>query len=136
MAQTFNLPGATADLSPELAANPILLRGIELWSVGMWSEARGEFDALHKQYRDDPAALLQLAFYYQSIPVYRSSIFAATRLIFASNQPILAIPKEILRLGFPVYYRDLVTTLSTENSLDPLLVASLVRQESSLTRPT
>jgi soluble lytic murein transglycosylase len=131
VAQTFNLPGVTADLSPELTANPILQRGIELWSVGMWSEARGEFDALHKQYRDDPAALLQLAFYYQTIPVYRSSIFAATRLIFASNQPILAIPKEILRLGFPVYYRDLVTTLAAENTLDPLLVASLVRQESS-----
>src|SRR6185503_15066497 len=79
VAQAFNLPGVSADLSPELAANPILQRGIELWMVGMWDEARGEFDALHKQVRDNPPALLQLAFYYQTIPVYRSSIFAATR---------------------------------------------------------
>jgi soluble lytic murein transglycosylase len=131
VAQVFNLPGITADLSPELAANPILQRGIELWALGMWNEARGEFDALHKQYRDDPAALLQLAFYYQSIPVHRSSIFAATRLIFASNQPILSIPTAILRLAYPIYYRDLLTQLAAENGLDPLLVAALVRQESS-----
>jgi soluble lytic murein transglycosylase len=97
----------------------------------MWSEARGEFDALHKQYRDDPATLLQLAYYYHTIPVHRSSIFAATRLVFASNQPILAIPQEVLRLAFPIYYSDLVTTLAAENTLDPLLVAALVRQESS-----
>jgi len=131
VAQVFNLPGATAQLSPELAANPMLQRGIELWAVGMWSEARREFDALHKQVRDDPAALLQLAFYYQSIPVHRSSIFAATRLIFASNQPVLSIPQGILRLAYPIYYGDLLSRLAAENALDPLLVAALVRQESS-----
>ncbi|MEO8609381.1 MAG: transglycosylase SLT domain-containing protein [Chloroflexota bacterium] len=131
VAQAFNLPGVSADLSPELAANPILQRGTELWMVGMWDEARGEFDALHKQVRANPAALLQLAFYYQTIPVYRSSIFVATRLIFSSNQPIFGIPQGILRLAFPVYYGDLLTQLSAQNNLDPLLVAALVRQESS-----
>jgi soluble lytic murein transglycosylase len=131
VSQAFNLPGVSADLSPELAANPILQRGVELWMVGMWDEARGEFDALHKQVRSNPAALLQLAFYYQTIPVYRSSIFAATRLIFSSNQPLFSIPQGILRLAYPVYYGDLLTRLAGENNLDPLLVAALVRQESS-----
>ena len=131
VAGAFNLPGVSADLSPELAANPILQRGTELWAVGLWREARGEFDALHKQVRDNPAALLQLAFHYQSIPVYRSSIFSATRLVFASNQALLTIPPAVLRLAFPVYYRDLLTTRAAENELDPLLVAALVRQESS-----
>jgi soluble lytic murein transglycosylase len=131
VSQVFNLPSVSADLSPELAANPILLRGTELWAVGMWEEARGEFDALHKQMRSNPAALLQLAFYYQSIPVYRSSIFAATRLIFSSNQPLFTVPQGILRLAYPIYYGDLLLPLSEQNTLDPLLVAALVRQESS-----
>ena len=131
VAQVFNIPDVSADLSPELAANPALQRGVELWMVGMWDEARGEFDALHKQVRANPAALLQLGFYYQTIPVYRSSIFAATRLIFSSSQPLFTIPQGILRLAFPIYYSDLLTRLSAENNLDPLLVAALVRQESS-----
>jgi soluble lytic murein transglycosylase len=131
VAQVFNLPGVSAELSPELANNPILQRGLELWAVGLWEEARREFDVLHKLNRDNPAALLQLAFYYQTIPVYRSSVFAATRLIFASDQPILSIPQGLLRLAFPIYYADLLTSLSNEKGLDPLLVAALVRQESS-----
>jgi soluble lytic murein transglycosylase len=130
-AQVFNLPGVSANLSPELAADPILQRGAELWAVGMWAEARGEFDALHKLRRSDPAALLQLAFYYPTIGVHRSSIYAATRLMYASNQPILSIPTAILRWAFPIYYDDLLLQLSNEKGLDPLLVAALVRQESS-----
>ncbi len=132
VAQTFNLPGVTADLSPELASDPMLQRGTELWSVGMWSEARAEFDALHKLRRDDPAALLQLAFYYQSIPIYRSSLLAATRLSYLKDDlSILDVPPAILRLAFPIRYADLLIPLAQQNGLDPLLVAALVRQESS-----
>ncbi|MEO8396860.1 MAG: lytic transglycosylase domain-containing protein, partial [Chloroflexota bacterium] len=132
VAQTFNLPGVTADLSPELANDPMLKRGTELWSVGMWSDARAEFDALHKQRRADAAALLQLAFYYQSIPIYRSSLLAATRLSYLKDDlSILSVPKAILRLAFPIRYADLLVPLAQQNGLDPLLVAALVRQESS-----
>ena len=132
VAQTFNLQGVSADLSPELASDPMLQRGTKLWSIGMWSDARAEFDTLHKLRRDDAAALLQLAFYYQSIQIYRSSLLAATRLIYLpDNLSILTIPHAILRLAFPIRYSDLLLPLSQQNGLDPLLVAALVRQESS-----
>lgn len=131
VAQAFNLPGVSADIVPELASNPILERGTELWAVGMTEEARRELDVLHKLNRANPAALLQLAFYYRDIPINRSSVFAATRLIFASNQPLFTIPPVLLRLAYPVYYSDLVMQYSNENTLDPLLVAALTLQESS-----
>ncbi len=131
VAQVFNLPTVSADLSPELAANPTLQRGVELWMVGMWEEARGELDALHKVSRNDPSVLLQLAFYYQDMGIHRSSIFAAIRLIYASNQPMFAVPPPLLRLAFPFYYSDLVTQSAADNNLDPLMVAALIRQESS-----
>ena len=132
VAQTFNLPGVTADLSPELANDPMLQRGVELWSVGLWSDARAEFDALHKLRRDDPAALLQLAYYYQSQQIYRSSLLAATRLSYLpDNISILDVPHAILRLAFPIRYADLLVPLAQQNGLDPLLVAALVRQELS-----
>jgi soluble lytic murein transglycosylase len=131
VAQTFNIPRVSADLSPELAAHPMLQRGVELWAVGMWAEARAEFDALHKLKRDDPVALLQLAFYYQSIPVFRSSLFAATRLVFASEVPFSRIPRAVLQLAYPLYYLDLFVGAAQEYAWDPLLVAALARQESS-----
>jgi soluble lytic murein transglycosylase len=131
VAQTFKLDTVSVDLSPELAAQPMLLRGEALWAVGAWPEARTEFDTLHKLYRNDPAALLQLAFHYQSIPVYRSSLFAAARLITLSGVPLTDIPKAIVQLAYPIYYPDLLISLSEERGLDPLLVAALIRQESS-----
>lgn len=131
VAQTFNLEGVSSQLPPELASNPMLQRGTELWAVGMWADARGEFDALHKLSRDNPVALLQLAFYYQTIPVYRSSLFAATRLVFLSEVPFSRIPRAVLLLAYPFYYVDLISSASAEYDLDPLLVASLIRQETS-----
>jgi soluble lytic murein transglycosylase len=131
VAQTFGLENVSAALPPELESNPILRRGTELWSVGLWDEARAEFDALHKQMRNNPAALLQLAFYYQSIPVYRSSVYAATRLAFLSEVPFTQIPRAILQLAYPYYYGDLITAATQQYGLDPLLLAALIRQETS-----
>ncbi len=46
VAQTFNIPAdsVSAELSPTLASDPTLQRGVELWAVGMWSDARAEFE--------------------------------------------------------------------------------------------
>lgn len=131
VAQTFGIEGVSSQLSPELANNPILRRGTELWEADMWAEARGEFDALHKLSRDNPVALLQLAFHYPTIPVYRSSVFAATRLVFMSEVPFNRIPRAVLQLAYPFYYDDLIRSAAPEYNLDPLLVASLIRQETS-----
>ncbi len=131
VAASFNLPGTTTGLSPELAADPHLARGIELWAVGMWREARAEFDALHKLSRSSPAALLGLAFYYEQQGINRSSIFSATRLVFASGQPFSRIPRAVLALAYPYHYSDLVAASATPLGLDPLLIAALIRQESS-----
>jgi soluble lytic murein transglycosylase len=131
VAQTFNLEGVSTALSPELANDPMLRRAEELWAVGMWAEARAEFDALRKLRRDDPVALLQLAFHSYSIPIYRSSLFFATRLVFLSEVPFTQIPRAILQMAYPFYYVDLIASASREYNLEPLLVASLIRQETS-----
>jgi soluble lytic murein transglycosylase len=131
VAQTFKLENVSVDLSPELAAHPMLARGETLWAIGAWPETRMEFDTLHKLYRNDPAALLQLAFHYQNVGVYRSSLFAATRLITLSDRPLTDVPKAIVQLAYPLYYPELLISQSEEQGLDPLLVAALIRQESS-----
>lgn len=131
VAQTFNVPGVSSQLSPELANDPMLQRGTELWALGMWAEARAELDALHKLNRVNPAALLQLAFHYRDLGINRSSMNAATRLIYNTDQSILSIPDAVLRLAYPIYFGDMLVQKSQERGLDPLLVAALIRQESS-----
>ncbi|MFC1961334.1 transglycosylase SLT domain-containing protein, partial [Chloroflexota bacterium] len=131
VAETFGIEDVSSSLSSNLANDAGLQRGTELWATGMWSDARAEFDMIHTLNRDNPAALLQLAFHYQTIHVYRSSLFAATRLIFASEQPHTQIPIAILRLAYPLHFADVVKPLADEYTLDPLLIASIVRQESS-----
>jgi soluble lytic murein transglycosylase len=130
-AQTFGLGSVSADLSPELAASPMLTRALALWEAGFWTEARAELDTVHRLHRNDPAALLQLAFYYESIGLYRSSIFAALRLIVYSNSGLNSVPAGLVRLAYPIYYEDALIQEAQSNGLDPLLVASLIRQESS-----
>ena len=109
----------------------MLQRGTELWALGMWAEARAELDALHKLNRVNPAALLQLAFHYKDLGINRSSMNAATRLIYNTDQSILSIPDAVLRLAYPIYFGDMLVQKSQERGLDPLLVAALIRQESS-----
>lgn len=131
VAQMFEIEGVSAELSPELAQNPMLQRGTELWAVGRWAAARAEFDALHKFHRDDPVAMLQLAFHYYDSSIYRSSLYAATRLVYLSEAPFTQIPRAILQLAYPFYYVDLFVEAAAEYDFDPLLVAAVVRQETS-----
>ncbi len=131
VAQTWGLSNVSADLSPELAADPMLKRGEALWAVGLWSDARAEFDTLHKLHRSDPVGLLQLAFHYADVGLTRSSLRAATRLMYAANKPFFSIPDSVLRLAYPLRFADLIVPQAQKNNLDPLLVAGLIRQESS-----
>lgn len=131
VAQTFNIAAVPVELSPELAQHPLFRRGNELWALGWQREATAEFVALHRLYRDDPAAMFQLAHYYRSIRAYRPSIVAATRLIFLARQPLPSIPSYVAQLAYPLYYADLIQTASQQYQLDPLYVASLTRQEST-----
>lgn len=128
--QTFGVQ-ASAALSPELASNPLLVRGTELWALGWRREANAEFIALHRQFRLDAPAMFQLASYYRGIGAYRMSIIAAVRVYVLSGQPLPAVPSYIARMAFPIYYADLVLPAAQEYGLDPLYVASLIRQEST-----
>ncbi len=45
----------------ELAADPRLVRGAELWRLGMTGEARAEFEDLRQAVKDNPAQTYRLA---------------------------------------------------------------------------
>lgn len=121
-------------LGAALKADPRLIRGQELMivsaSTSAYEEAETEFAALREAYEADPLATYQLAVYFRDLGLYRLSIEAAATLIQAANVPTTAAPGFIARLRYPTYYADLVIPNSAAYELDPLLVFSLIRQES------
>ncbi len=119
------------DLSPSLAADARIQRGLELWRLGRFQEAKAELEAVRTATRSDGLAQYQLALLFRDIGLYRSSILCAARLVSLSPEgDYLAVPSFIARLTHPTYYEDLVLENGRQSGLDPLLIFALIRQES------
>ncbi|MDE2637298.1 MAG: tetratricopeptide repeat protein [Chloroflexota bacterium] len=124
--------GALWRLSEALNADPRLIRGRELLAVSAFDEAFIEFEDLVDEARDngDVLSSYRLAAHLRGLGVYRESIIAAADVIIASRQGTLQVPRFIARMRFPAYYIDVIRPESDERAIDPLLMLSLIRQES------
>lgn len=124
--------GALWRLTPALTGDPRLVRGIELHAVGAFAEAFTEFEELVDEARERGSALdsYRLALYLRGLGAYRESIIAAADVIIASGQGSLHVPSFIARLRFPAYYHDVIRPEAADRGFDPLLLLSLIRQES------
>jgi soluble lytic murein transglycosylase len=117
-------------LSPELQADPRLIRGNELWAVGAVDSARVEFSGVLEDYRNDALRSFQLAIFFRGIGAYRESLFGGANVLQALGVPTLDAPAYLARLRYPAPYSDLIQESSTRHNVDPLLLLSLIRQES------
>ena len=72
----------------------------------------------------------RLAIQLRELGAYRESIIAAADVIIASGQGTLEVPAYIARLRFPAYYLDVIKPAADLRAIDPLLMLSLIRQES------
>lgn len=119
-------------LSETLNTDPRMIRARELYAVGAYDEAFAEFGDLSDTAREESDALAsyQLAVYLRGIGAYRESIIAAADVIIASGQGTLQAPPFIARMRFPDYYIDVIQPAAEERAVDPLLMLSLIRQES------
>jgi soluble lytic murein transglycosylase len=118
-------PGTT------LMSNPTMRRGLEFWRLGMWAQAKDEFEALRRATEDEPLTQYRLALLFRDLGLYRSSILAASTVIRYSpaSGPVDA-PPFLARLAYPNYFEDLLLANALAEDLPPLLVFSLVRRES------
>ncbi len=123
---TTRLRGLRADL----AADPALQRGQELWKLDLLTEASDEFDAARSAHQGDAVALYQLAILFRDLGAYRQSITAADALLNVVGVRVTDAPSFLARLVYPAYYADLVAPEAQARKLDPLLVFALLRQES------
>jgi soluble lytic murein transglycosylase len=132
---SFNLPPET-DLSGPgaLAQDPRFVRGTELWELGMYDEARAEFESLRESVSNSATDSFRLANHLLGIGLYRSAIFAARQVLSLagqdSQQASLTAPAYFNHLRYGLYYHDLIINEAQKYSLDPLFMFSVIRQES------
>ncbi|MCX8025488.1 MAG: transglycosylase SLT domain-containing protein, partial [Thermanaerothrix sp.] len=117
----------------ELANSPQFQRADLLWRLGFLIEGRSEFETLRQSLENDPINLYRLMNHTLEIGAYRTAIFAARRLLdLAGLTPAqtLEAPSYFNHIRFGLYYKPLVMDIATQENLHPLLLFSLIRQES------
>jgi soluble lytic murein transglycosylase len=117
-------------MSPELEADPRVIRGRELWMVGAFDAAEIEFLNILDEYETDGLASYRLALFMRGLGAYYPSVVGAANIIRTARVSTLEAPSYIARMRYPAYYRDVVLRISEERGIDPLLLLSLIRHES------
>lgn len=131
---TFTYPEGT-DFSGLglLAQDGRYLRGAELWRLGLYVQARDEFENLRLAYENDPQSTYRLANYFAEIGLYRSSIMAARRVLTLAgldDAGTFNAPVYFNHLRFAPYYSELVFAAAEDSGVHPLILFSMIRQES------
>lgn len=125
--------GSLAELSSELAADPRLIRGDELWQIGRWDLARQEFDALRAALANSPEAMYRLMHHLVDLGLYREAIFASRQILNMAGMDdaqTLQAPVLFNRVRFGPYFSDLILPEAADYGFDGLFLLSVVRQES------
>ncbi|GAP14213.1 soluble lytic murein transglycosylase [Longilinea arvoryzae] len=131
---TFNL-AADLDLSGlgDLAQNTSYQRGLYFWKLGLLNESLAEFDNLRQALQSDPAATYRLTNELLDLGFYREAILASRQILNLANMDdasTLDAPVFFNHIRFGVYFKDLVLSAAQENNIHPLLLLSVIRQES------
>lgn len=134
MRTVFSLP-AEVDLSSlgELANDARLQRGNELWQLGLYPEARAEFEDLRQSLQSDPVNSYRLANHLLELGLYRSAILAMRQILTLAGMDdaeTMHAPIYFNHVRFGTYFKDLVIELAHIYGFHPLFLFSLIRQES------
>ncbi len=117
-----------------LASDAQFQRGTEFWQLGMYDQARVEFEAVRASVQSDPLDSFRLGNYLLDLGLYRPAIFAIRQVLTLAGMDdqsaSLNAPAYFKHVRYGLYYADLIWPDSTENDLDPLFTTSLIRQES------
>ena len=134
MRTNFQLPPDTDLSSPgQLSGDPYFKRGLELWNLGLYDEARAEFESLRVLAQNDPAQSYRLMNALLDLGAYRPAIMAGRQVLELAGMDdtmSLSAPFYFNHIRFGAYYSDLVMPLAEEYSFHPLFLYALIRQES------
>lgn len=126
---TGNDPSAAGDV---LAQDPRWSQIDELRAVGLTDQSDAIVQSMMNQYATDPVAMMQVTKRLQESGNASNAARAATRLLSALSvsATTAAPPDDLLRVAYPVVWDNLVKDSSKKEDVSPLLLLSLMRQES------
>jgi soluble lytic murein transglycosylase len=104
--------------------------GATLEDVGLHAQSDAVYHSLVRDNRDDVTALYQIVFHASSEGRTSLAARAAVTLIGALPKTAPITPDDLLRVAYPAAYGDLATAAAKQEDVSPLLLISLVRQES------
>jgi soluble lytic murein transglycosylase len=117
-----------------MAADPRFQRGMEFWQLGLYDEARLEFESLRMSVQENPADSFRLGNALLDLGLYRPAIFALRQVLTLAGMDdqsaSLNAPIYFKHVRYGLYYSDTIWPASAGNNLDPLFITSLIRQES------
>jgi soluble lytic murein transglycosylase len=116
-----------------LKNDPRLARGRILWDLGLSAEARTEFDGLRASFSGDPAGMLFLSRYFVEIGNYSGAIRSAYQVVHLAGMndaESLTAPKYFSHVRFGPYFAELLMPQADRYGMDPMVLFSLVWQES------
>lgn len=134
MQKTFSLPVDTNFTSIDnLLEDNNFKQAIALWNLGLYENARNKFELVRENNNQDALNLFRLSNYFVDIGLYRSALLCSRQILQLANMDdyqTLNAPLWFNHTRFGNYYPELVKDNAEKYNFDPILILSLIRQES------
>ena len=118
----------------DLANNPIFQRAEEYSKLGLRDQARREYEALRSSLIGDVVNTYRLMNRTLELGYYYTAIYASRHVLdlagLSQAATLTEPPDYFNHIRFGVFFRELVVDGANEHGFDPILIFSLIRQES------
>jgi soluble lytic murein transglycosylase len=135
LAGWFSSHGLDLKAAAQVASqDPAYFRATALVQHGLYKAANWEHEIFLTTYADKPDRLYWLAVRFGEMGLPNAALKLGTAALNAATAEgqvsILDVPPPLARAASPLVFPDLVTSMSRQRGLDPLLFTSLMHQES------
>lgn len=117
----------------ELVYDPRYIRGQAFHSLGLYREAKAEFNNIYEEIKEDPIRTFRFMQIMYTQGYYQLAILASRQILnlaHLNDLDSLNAPVYFNHIRFGLYYKEIVLPVAQKSGLDPLLVYAMIRQES------
>lgn len=131
---TFSIPSETSlENLGDMSSDPRIIRGKLYWELGFYDLASNEFESIRADQNSNPLNTYLLMNYLYDLGFYKPAILACRDLLNMAGMDdltSLTAPIYFTHIRFGAYFRNLVVSSANEVNIHPLILLSLLRQES------
>lgn len=117
----------------ELESHPAIQRLNGFWNLGLYAEAINEAENIRKEYQTDVINTYRLMNFFIEKHLYQPAIYTSRNILNLAgldDLSSLSAPIYFTHIRFGAYFREITFNAANEFGINPLLMFSLIRQES------